>query len=246
MTEPVHREPALNVPPAVLAMALVLIAIHVLRQFLSENADEELLLALAFIPARYGGHAPEWAGGGLASLTSPVTYMLLHGDISHLGLNTASLVAFGAILERRLSSMRFVVFTLVCGIAGAFTFLAFNWELASPLIGASGAISGMMAASLRILFSALDTAPGGRAGEMLRNAPRLIAVKPLGPALADRKMILAVGAWLGINALAAYGLGTPGQAGLIAWEAHIGGFIAGLLLLGAVDGASRRERIDIN
>ena len=222
-------------PGAIVALLIVIVSIHVGRQFLSESADTHLVLALAFIADRYSANPLPWPGGAIAAWTSPVTHLFLHGDFSHLTLNAASLAAFGTILARRMGGARFLAFSLVCGLAGAFLFLLLNWGVQAPLIGASGAISGMMAVSLRILFSAMDQAPMGLAGELLRRAPHLIWIKSLAATLADRRMQLATGIWLGINLLAAYGLGTPAEAGVVAWEAHIGGFFCGLALFGAFD-----------
>lgn len=215
----------------------LIIIIHMGRQALSEQDDTIFVLALGFIADRYTAHPAAWPGGALSAWTSPVTHMLLHGDVSHLALNGASLAAFGTILARRIGALRFVAFTIVCGVAGALAFLSFNWGIQAPLIGASGAIAGMMAISLRLLFSAIDSAPPGIAGELLRRAPHLVGLKSLSATFADRRMQLATGIWLGINLLAAYGLGTPADAGIVAWEAHIGGFFSGLALFGLFDRA---------
>ena len=232
---PPRREPMFNVPGVVLAMLAVMLIVHASRQFLSVENVQLVILALAFIPDRYSAHPLDWPGGALAAWTSPITHMAVHGDWGHLALNGASLAAFGGLVARRIGAWRFFLFTMVCGIAGAFAFAALNVGVQAPLIGASGAISGMMAASLRIVFSAIDSAPDGSAGALIRRAPHLIAVKSLSQTLQDRRLQVATGVWLFINLLAAYGLGTPAQAGVVAWEAHLGGYFAGLLLFGLFD-----------
>ena len=242
MTEPTRRvplqtrrEPVFNVPGIVLAMLGLIVVIHVARLVLNEADDNFVVLALAFIPDRYTAHPLAWPGGALATWLSPITHMLLHGDATHLALNGASLAAFGAIIARRVGAIRFLLFTLVCGSAGAVTFLAFNWGVQSPLIGASGAIAGMMAVALRLLFSAIDVSPNGFAGDLIRRAPQLVPMKTLRDTLMDKRMQSATAIWLCINLLAAYGMATPAQAGVVAWEAHIGGYFVGLLLFGLFD-----------
>jgi len=224
-----------NIPGVVAAMLGLIVVVHLGRQALSEMDDTIFVLALAFIGDRYTAHPADWPGGAWSAWTSPVTHLLLHGDVSHLALNGASLAAFGTIIARRIGALRFIAFTLVCGGAGALAFLVFNWGIQAPLIGASGAIAGMMAVALRLLFSAIDSAPPGIAGELLRRAPHRVWMKSLSATLADRRMQIATGIWLGINLLAAYGFGTPAEAGVVAWEAHIGGFFTGLALFGLFD-----------
>ena len=230
-----RHEPMFNVPTSVVAMLAVLAAVHGAREFLSDETDTFVVLALAFIPDRYGAHPLAWPGGVLSAWASPITHMAVHGDLTHLGLNAASLAAFGGLVARRIGSLRFVLFTAFCGVVGALTFAAFNPTAQSPLIGASGAIAGMMAVSLRILFSVIDAVPARFAGALIRTAPDRIPLKPLALALSDKRLIVATSVWLLINLLAAFGLGTPSQAGVVAWEAHLGGYFAGLLAFNAFD-----------
>jgi membrane associated rhomboid family serine protease len=216
-------------------MLAVIVGVHIAREFLSEEADTLTVVALAFIPDRYVSHPLPWPGGTLAAWASPITHMAVHGDLTHLALNAASLAAFGGLVARRIGSLRFVLFSLFCGVIGAATFAAVNPTAQSPLIGASGAIAGMMAVSLRILFSALDAVPGHLAGTLIRNAPDQIPLAPLSMALTDRRLLTATAVWLLINLLAAFGLGSPTQVGTVAWEAHLGGYFAGLLAFRAFD-----------
>ena len=230
-----RREPIFNVPAVISALLGIMVAIHVARQFLSEANDDWLVLALAFVPDRYLGHASHWPGGVISAWTSPVTHMFVHGDWTHLLLNGASLLAFGGIVARRLSTVRLLLFVLFAGLAGAATFFALNRSVDAPMIGASGAISGLMAATLRLMFCAIDQAPPGSAGELIRRRPDRIALTGLRSAFADPRLRSATALWLVLNVLATYGLGTPGASGPIAWEAHIGGFVAGLLGYGWFD-----------
>ncbi len=224
-----QQEPVFNIPGSVLAMLAILAAVHLVRSLLSDDTDTRVVLTLAFIADRYDAQGLDWPGGLMAAWASPVTHMAVHGDLTHLALNAASLAAFGGLVARRIGAIRFWLFTIVCGVAGALTFAVFNLGSQAPLIGASGAIAGMMAASLRILFSAIDQFPNRLAGTVLKIAPQRIALKPLMAALSDRRMIIATGMWLFINLLAGFGLGMPEHTGTVAWEAHLGGYFAGLL-----------------
>ncbi len=224
-----------NVSLSVVALAGLFIALHVGRSFLSPEADSLWVLALALIPDRYTAHPLAWPGGELAAWTSPLTHMAVHGDTMHLVLNVASLLAFGGVMARRLGGTRFFGLTLVSGLAGALLFCVLNWGERAPMIGASGAIAGLMAAALRLMFSVIDQAPAGLAGEVIRRAPQVIRLMPLTGALTDRRLQSATLVWVGINALAAIGLATPADAGTIAWEAHIGGYMAGFVTLGLFD-----------
>jgi membrane associated rhomboid family serine protease len=228
-------EPLLNIPAILWAMLVAIVGVHVWRLSLSEDADTWVTLALAFIPERYSATAHDIPGGTVSAWTAPLTHMAVHGDLTHLGLNAASLLAFGSVVARRLGALRFTLFTLTCGTAGAGLFLTFNVGERAPMIGASGAIAGLMAASLRLMFSVIDQAPAGMAGEVLRRAPWLIQLMDVRATLADRRIQTATGVWLLVNLLGVFGLATPAEAGVIAWEAHVGGFIAGLMLLGVFD-----------
>ena len=85
-------------------------------------------------------------------LTVPlVSHMFLHGGFLHLTVNCLWFLAFGPIVARRYGTAMFLLFFFVCGVAGALTYLAFNWGSPEPVIGASGGISGLMAAGIRML-----------------------------------------------------------------------------------------------
>jgi membrane associated rhomboid family serine protease len=226
-----EREPIFNVPGAVLGVLVVLVAVHAMRSFLSPETDAWMVYALAFIPARYSGFAAELPGGEVASVTSFVTHMVVHGDVTHLAFNSAWLLAFGAAICQRIGGLRFLAFTVVSGIAGALTFLALNPGLEAPVVGASGAIAGLMGGTLRFLFSAVDI--GGI--RKLREAPREVALMPLATALTDRRVVLASAMLVLVNVLVGLGLGSDLAPGGIAWEAHLGGYFMGLFTFGLFD-----------
>jgi membrane associated rhomboid family serine protease len=231
------RQPALNIPAGVVATALLLILVHLVRISLPAEQGFDLLLALAFIPARYAGSVPGLTGGDLSAVTSFVTYMLVHGDWTHLTVNTVWMLAFGSAVARRIGSLRFFLFSALCGIAGALVHLVLHFGEAVPVVGASAAISGQMAGAVRFMFGA------GRAGASL---PRDLSAVPLagvGETLANPRFLLFLGVWVALNIL--FGLGgmqLDGSGGSIAWEAHIGGFVCGLLVFGTFDRGVRSDR----
>jgi membrane associated rhomboid family serine protease len=231
------QEPIFNVPGAVAGLIVMMIGVHVGRQFLSPDFDNWFVGLTAFIPLRYAGGAADLPGGNVASVTSFITHMFVHGDAVHLAFNCAWLLAFGGAIAKRIGGIRFLAFAALTGIAGALLFLALNFGLFAPVVGASGAISGLMGATMRFLFSALDD--GGIA--QLRDEPRSVRLMPLSETLTDRRVLLATAIWLLLNVLAVYGIGTGGAAGAIAWEAHIGGYLAGILTFGWFDLANAKE-----
>jgi membrane associated rhomboid family serine protease len=244
--EPRIREPMFNVPPVVIATVLVLVLVHVLRMFvLTDAQDLRLLLTFAFIPARYGADAAATAlpGGFAADLWTFFSYAFLHADLMHLGLNLAWLLPFATALARRFGAWRYTLFMLVMSAAGAFAHLVSHWGALEPMIGASAAISGAMAAAMRFVFQQGGPLAAFRSGA--DEAYRVPAV-PLATTLRDPRFLLFLAVWLGLNAL--FGLGTvsfgteAGQS--IAWQAHLGGFFAGLVLFAAFDPATPRAELD--
>lgn len=228
-------EPIFNVPRSVLIAAAIMVALQIVRTLLPDEAGLRFLLALAFIPARYSGAALELPGGYLTAVTSFVTYMLVHAGWVHLLVNLLWMAAFGSAVARRLGDLTFFYFSTLCGIAGALTHLAFHFGEMAPVVGASAAISGQMAASLRFVFGARPQ----RRGEPpdLARAP----LENLTQTLSDRRILIVLALWVALNAI--FGLGAVSMAGTegeIAWEAHIGGFLFGLLCFGFFDSGSKQ------
>jgi membrane associated rhomboid family serine protease len=219
-----------NVPGSVLAVLALMVAVHLVRLALPEDDATWLTLALAFIPARYSGFADQLPGGDITAVTSFLTHTMVHGDWAHLGLNAAWFIAFGGAVANRVGTVRFLLLFSFCAVVGAATFLVFNTGLMAPMVGASGAISGLMGATMRFLFPAID----GEGLAALREDPRSVPLMPLPVALRDRRVVLVTVVFLAANVLAVLGIGSVGFSG-IAWEAHIGGYFAGLLFFGFFD-----------
>lgn len=224
-SDPWTRQPVFRAPPVVISLIAILVVAHGVRAMVPPNISTELINQFAFIPARYSpvflaAHNAD-PGGWLAQAVPFVSYMALHNDMTHLIINSLWLLAFGPIVARRFGGFLFLLFFVACGVAGALTHLAFNWGSVAPVIGASGAISGLMAAGLRLLPT---QAPWARAGE-----------EELAP-LFSRQILVFTAIWMAINLVAGLtGLGIGGEAGQIAWQAHLGGYLAGLFLAGPFD-----------
>ncbi|WP_417671798.1 rhomboid family intramembrane serine protease [Roseibium sp.] len=236
------NQPAFNLPPVVFWLAAAMVAIHVARVFLLPGDwNAAILLYFAFWPVRYSaeilgtGAAP---GGLFADVWSFVTYGFLHGGATHIVFNLLWMAIFGTAVARRFGSTRFLVLSALCAAAGAATHLLFHFGETAPMVGASAAISGHMAAALRFVFEL-----GGPLGAFRRQdlgAYRMPAVS-LRDSLANRQVLGFMGVWFGLNIV--FGLmSTPltGGAGSIAWEAHIGGFVMGLLLFPVLDPVPRQ------
>ncbi len=225
------RQPILNAPSVVVWLLGLFVIIHLWRTQLSDVQDGWLIELLAFIPARLAPGGAEFYGGQEAAVTQFLTHMFLHGDATHLLVNSAWFLAFGTSVARRTGPMRFLAFFLLCGIGGALFYLACNTGLRSPMIGASGAISGLMGASFRFLFGPLRELNGEAiAGEDMQ--PPLLSLRDT---LRERRILAAIAGWTLLNVLFAWGAAGMLDGINIAWEAHVGGFYTGLLTFGYFD-----------
>lgn len=233
-----EREPIFNIPPMVMALLAIMLAVMGCRLVLSEPMDEVFVLALALIPARLAGYAAELPGGTPAIVTQFVSHMFVHADAMHLVFNGSALLAFASALEKRIGAIRLLLFFLICGLAGAVAFVAFNFGVLAPMIGASGAVSGLMGGVMRFFFSAMDR-PGGL--RRLNSAPKTVPLKSLSAALRDSRLQIVTASFLVMNLAAWIGFGDFNANNAIAWEAHVGGYIAGFLLFGLFDIAPRHE-----
>jgi membrane associated rhomboid family serine protease len=203
----VEREPAFNLPWQVAVLTVVLIGAHALR------------VALGVSPDAFALTRSDLAAGAIAPL---FTYIFVHGSWPHVLINSLFCVAFGAPVARWLGNgarggAAFFAFFIVCGVIaglgyGGWVDLTVVFGRAPSgwaLVGASGAASGLMGAAARLIEGR------GRLGSIV-----------------GRRVVGIGAAWALANAvLGVFGL-TPGTGGApVAWEAHIIGFFAGVLLI---------------
>lgn len=194
--------PMFNLPPVTKYMMGSLILIHLVMQIvLSPVQQYEIIAHLGFVPAQYTGAA----AFSLWSVISPFSYVLFHGGWTHLLINSVMLLAFGSGMERWIGGRPMVVFFILCSLVSALVHLAFNPFSEAPVVGASGGLSGMFAAVL-LLLQQRGAGMTGRYG-----------IWPF--------IIL----WIGISLL--FGMMEAPGGGTVAWAAHIGGFLAGFVLL---------------
>ncbi len=215
-------QPILNAPAAVSWLVVAILAVHALRFVLPHDLDSWLVETLAFDASAYSDPGAR-AARPLTMILGPVTHTLLHAGLAHLAINMAMLLAFGTAIARRMGAGWFLALFALGAVSGAAWWLILNPYSPALMIGASGAISGMMGAIAR-LGLARRPMPGG----------------PL-PFRDRRTALYFAGAWIAINFI--FGVVGPevfGLEGEIAWEAHLGGFIAGFFAIGWLDGRGRR------
>jgi len=228
------REPILNLPRALTAYILVIAVIH-LRVLLPDEWDAGIIDLFAFVPKRYDQTLMDGAfpGGTPAKVWTFVSYSLLHANLTHIGFNVLWLLPFGSALARRFGAVRFYLFMAVTAAAGALAHLVTHEHALAPMIGASASVSGTMAAAMRFAFvkgSFLSFSRGD--AEAAAKVPAL----SLSRALRNSRVLGFLAVWFGVNVVFGVGDLTPGADGAnVAWQAHIGGFIAGLILFALFD-----------
>ena len=235
MTEPVpntvskpqdetkRREPVFNLPRVVIAFIALCVGVYFAQAYLlDDDQNWWLLIHAAFIPIRYSGEFTL----DFYAFTSPVTYSLLHGSMAHLAVNMIWLAAFGSPLANRIGALRFVLFWIATSVAAVGLHYVLHMTDHSPLVGASGAISGMMGAAARFGFRTDHTASG-----TAFDGPIL----PMSGVIKSRGVLTFLVVWMVVNLVTGLIGLTPGVEDRIAWEAHIGGFLVGFLAIRQFD-----------
>jgi len=249
------NEPIFNVPTSILSIVATLVVIEAVCEVMPPQAYLEILQRFAFVPGRFtyaidpdrvsaafnaaaesSGAGTDlelyFLGNGKPQWWTPLTYAFLHGGWLHVGMNCLWLVAFGSAVARRFGTQRFLLFCAAAAVAGAAMHFVTHMNDLQPVIGASAVVSAAMAAATRFVFQ-----PGAPLGQILgfgeraddHSAYRLPAL-PLREIFSNRSAISFLGFWLLANFLSGAMPSTLGVTGAtIAWEAHIGGFLLGLL-----------------
>jgi membrane associated rhomboid family serine protease len=166
------------------------------------------------VPARYSIPQISSYFTTIQQLFSLLSFMFLHGGFWHLLGNMWFLYIFGDNIEDRLGPVRYLVFYLLCGITSGLSHIIINLHSNIPTIGASGAIAGVMGAYLILYPHA----------KILTLIPIIFI-----PWFVEIPAFFFLGLWFFIQFISA--AGSPGGAGGIAWWAHIGGFIFGIIYL---------------
>ena len=262
-----RREPAFNLPGVIVFCCALLLGLHALRTALSTETDNTLVAALAFLPARVTlalhvlsdqqlGQDFRTAVDGNAILAEQIrfllgdgqlkpwtfaSYALLHASWAHVGFNCVWLVAFGSAVARRFSALRFLALMVVAAILGAVAQWAADIASFQLVIGASAAVSGAMGAAVRFVFRPSDE-PRRLFDRALVNEPFRQPALTLRQTFTTRVALLFIAIWFGTNLLFGVYPALSGMGdGPVAWQAHIGGFLAGLLLFSLFDPAQHRH-----
>jgi rhomboid family protein len=182
-----------------------LIALNVLFFFVEQSGGEAFVKTWAFVPSRF-------VADPARDLPTLFTSMFMHAGWLHLGGNMLYLWIFGDNVEDRFGHAKFIVFYLLCGLAATFAQLAFSLGSHVPNLGASGAIAGVLGAYI-LMF------PQGSVRVL--QGQRVVQV----PAL------IVIGLWIALQLFSGFGsVASSAQSGGVAYMAHIGGFLAGVML----------------
>ena len=263
-----RRERIFNAPAVVVVLVVVLLALHAALNSAPDAIQDRVVRDFAFIPGRLTiavwpqrlADLLDRANSDPAALMQVreirelrvlsggakpwtlLTYAFLHGSWTHVLLNTVWLIAFGPPIARRFGSGRFLLFMAVAAMFGALAHWASAPMNFSPLIGASGADSGLMGAATRFIFQ--PGAPLGPAA--LFNRPEIEAIPAAGlrHVFVDRRAMIFLAIWLMTNFIFGAGAQTLGFSDApVAWVAHLGGFFSGLVLFPLFDRPFRRSPV---
>lgn len=218
--------------PIVTVLLLVAnIGIYIFQLAISTQSESALLSSFSLVPARLLSTG-FFSGNPVPVAATLITSMFLHGGLFHLGGNMLYLWIFGNNVEDSMGRIRFIVFYVLCGMIAAYSHALANASSNIPMIGASGAISGILGAYL-----------------LLYPQARVVTLISLGFSirLVEVPALYVLGFWFVLQFLNVLVL--SGSAGGVAWHAHLGGFVAGILFIGlfkrkeAPFGAGRRRYV---
>ena len=187
-------------------VTFALIGLNVLVFLLELGGGDQFITDWAFVPARFSEHPA-------ANVATIFSAMFMHGGWLHLGGNMLFLWIFGDNVEDRFGHGKFLIFYLLAGIAATFAQYAVSPESGVPNVGASGAIAGVLGAYI-LMF------PQSRVNVLLG---RQIVAMPA---------FVVLGLWIALQLVSGVGTiaATDESAGGVAYMAHVGGFVSGLLM----------------
>lgn len=198
------KEPLFNAPPLAILLPVLLVSLYFL-QSLSPVVSENLIdsFALSSLLLRSGAYE------------LLVTHIFLHGSWTHVLMNSAFCLAFATPVIRAFGNgaggvASYIGFFLVCGIAAGLGYCLLNWSSPVSVAGASGAVSGLMGAAIRL-------------GEADR--------EPVVRSFLHPQVLAMTVVYCGLNAATAFTPLVFGEGVQVAWQAHIAGFLFGLLII---------------
>src|SRR5258705_11645843 len=209
--------PSRSVPVVTRTLILINVVVFFFELALPQETLEQVFYLFGIVPARFAH--PNWAarvGFPVNDYWPLLTHQFLHGGWLHIVANMWTLWIFGDNVEDRMGPLRFIIFYLVCGVLAALTQVLVTPDATIPSVGASGAIAGILGAYLLFFPTA-----------------RLIVLIPIlfFPFFFELPAVIFLVFWFFIQLFSGTAiLASPQQVGGIAFWAHIGGFIAGMLL----------------
>jgi membrane associated rhomboid family serine protease len=222
------REPIFMLPLLITVLAVLMLAIQAVQSFLlNEQAQLDLVVWFGFLPLRL--LAPEQIPGGILPLFwTPLTYGFLHAGWEHVIGNVAWLVIFGTPVARRYGTLRTLVVFFVASIVGALAFSITEYDSVAYLVGASGGIAGLTGAAMRFIFQPVIVVSHPESGAPVALGRRMATIPEMLRSPSARNLTII---WIVLNCLVPLLPLVIGQDVGIAWQAHLGGFFTGLLLV---------------
>jgi membrane associated rhomboid family serine protease len=211
-----NLSPRLTFPATTLLLIIANVLVYTYQVSLPDRAAEAFVNLNGMVPARVSMALAGQHHVTLAQAFIPLfTSMFLHGGLLHILGNMWFLWIFGGQVEDRLGHFTYLVFYLICGLGSGIAQLAFSWGSKLPGIGASGAIAGVLGAYIVFFPSS-----------------RILTLVPLFIIwfTAQIPALVFIGLWFAIQFLS--GIGSLGAASMggVAWWAHVGGFLLGVLI----------------
>lgn len=227
--EPQGREPIFLLPVSVTILSAVMIVIHVASTYvLNADAQLQFLFWFAFQPYRIvlASLDPTIA---IPLIWTPFSHAFLHGGWDHLLINVAWLVIFATPVDRRYGAGPMLAMFLLSAAGGAALFAATTLGSQVYLIGASGGIAGLTGAAIRFIFQPVLVSRHPETGETIVLGRQLASMREVFANPRSRFFTLI---WLLLNAAVPLVPVITGQPLGVAWQAHIGGFVVGFLIVG--------------
>ncbi|WDR05501.1 rhomboid family intramembrane serine protease [Devosia rhodophyticola] len=230
-----QRQPIFLLPGVVTALIGIITAVHIAATLvLNQGGQGELIYWFAFLPAQIMAMTQQ-LDLGLPLIWTPFTHALLHAGWEHLIFNMAWLAIFGTPVARRYGAVPMLAIFFLTSAAGAALFAVTDWNSGTYLVGASGGIAGLTGAGVRFMFQPIIVARHPETGEPVALGRKLAS---LGEVMREPRARTFSLFWIILNAaVPLYPLFT-GEAVQIAWQAHLGGFIAGFVLVGLFERAA--------
>ncbi|WP_455474606.1 rhomboid family intramembrane serine protease [Bartonella sp. B30(2025)] len=227
------KESLLNVPFIIIILIAFCFCVYFIPQyFVSYPLYIESFKFFSFTPALFKADP-------LAFCYTLVSYSFMHSNFEHIAINMIWLLIFGSPLVNHFSYFRFLIFWILTAVISALTYFVFHQNSTMPLVGASGAVSGMMGAVTRYGFSFVHF------DNNMQNRKCFGPLWSVKRALCSRTVLVYILVWLISNFIIGISSLFEENNVSIAWEAHIGGLFSGFFLVGFFDISQSKTKIRI-